>query len=117
MDSVALILATASSNKILIGMSMLVMNLGARYLLTDLTKLHERILMSTTCKTIVLFSITFVATRDILTALILTSVFYVVVYGLLNENRKLNLWHSSYTVVSSKKQKTYDEAFETFGVK
>ncbi len=105
-------LAMASNNKIIIGVSMLVMNMGSRYLLSDFTKLHERILMSTACKTLVLFSITFVATRDILTACILTFSFYVIVYGLLNENRKLNLWHSSYTIPQNKQNK-YNNVFES----
>ena len=93
-----------NTNKLLVGVAMLVMNMGSRYILADFTKLHEKVFMSTAFKTLVIFAITFVATRDFMSACILTFAFIVIMYGLLNETRKFNLLHSSLSGKTSKGQ-------------
>lgn len=73
------------------GIAMIIMNIGARYVATDLTKFHEKVLSSTVAKRVILFCIFFIGTRDIMTAIILTFVFTVFLHGLLNETSHWNI--------------------------
>lgn len=80
------LLTTVGSNKIFIGVAMIIMNLGSRFLVNDLTPEHEAIMKSSLFKKVIMFCLVFVATRDILTAIILTFAFSVVMGGLLNKS-------------------------------
>ena len=80
-----------NTNKVFIGCAMLIMNLGSKYIAADLGESVERILKNDLFKKIILFCMVFVATRDVMTSLILTFAFTVVVNGLLNEKSRFNL--------------------------
>jgi len=89
------VLSAIGTNKIFIGCAMLIMNLGSKYVAADLGPSHEKILKNELFKKVILFCMVFIATRDIMTSIILTFAFTVVVNGLLNENSKFNLlWKS-----------------------
>lgn len=77
-----------NNNKLFWGITMVLMNIGSRYVVTDLGKIHERILTNELVKKVIIFSMFFVATRDILTAFMLTVSYTFVVDGLLHEKRK-----------------------------
>jgi hypothetical protein len=79
------ILTTIGSNKLFIGLAMIVMNIGSRYIVNDITADHEEFLKSSIFKKVVMFCIVFIATRDIMTAIIMTFAFSVVMGGLLNK--------------------------------
>ena len=85
-----------NNNKYFIGIMMLVLNLGSKYLSLEISQNQEQILSNKIIRRFVLFSVTFVATRDIWVALSLTAVFIVLVSGIFNEN-------SDYCVVSKNK--------------
>ena len=78
-------LAELGANKVFIGIAMIIMNLGSRYIITDLTPEHEKILKSSLFKKIIMFCIIFIATRDIMTAIILTFAFFTIMNGFLNK--------------------------------
>lgn len=80
-----------NTNKIFIGCAMLIMNLGSKYIAMDIGPGHERILKNEIFKKVILFCMVFVATRDIMTAIILTFAFTVVFNGLLNEKSRFSL--------------------------
>lgn len=80
-----------NNSKIAAGLAMIAMNLGSRFVVTDVSKFQEQVLQSALAKQFVLLCIFFVATRDIMVACMLTGAFYIVVHGLLNENRKYNV--------------------------
>ena len=80
------LLTLVGSNKIFIGIAMIIMNLGSRYIVNDITPEHEAIMKSSLFKKVVMFCIVFVATRDIMTAIILTFAFSVIMGGLLNKS-------------------------------
>ena len=65
------ILMLASNNKLVWGMTMLLMNLGARYLAADLGTSHDKILNNQITKKLIIFSLFFVATRDIPTSILM----------------------------------------------
>merc|ERR1712203_1011226 len=89
------LLEIISSNKYFIGLSMLFMNLGSRYIEINLTKSQE-IFLKKIAKEIMIFTICFIGTRDILTSIIITSVFYICFNYILNENSNLCPLPTSY---------------------
>lgn len=70
---------------------MLFLNLGSRFIMADLGQFNEKILSQNLVKKFILFCLFFVATRDVITAAILTICFSVIIYGLFNENSKYSL--------------------------
>lgn len=77
-----------NSNKYLAGIALLMLNLGSKYLIIDISKSTEQLLKLTIIRRFTLFSIFFIATRNILVSLILTAVFIVFSSGLFNDNSK-----------------------------
>jgi hypothetical protein len=94
-----LLINTINSNKVLWGMSMLMLNFGARYVVADLGKTHEIILSHEITKKLIVLSLFFVATRDILMSFLLTVVYILVIDGILHEKRRFCLVPKS--IVSS----------------
>lgn len=87
MDTIALL----NSNKILWGVSMLMMNAGSKYVIGDLGKFHERVLTNEIVKKLIVFAMFFVATRDILTSFILCVLYIVIVDGIFHEKRRFSV--------------------------
>jgi hypothetical protein len=79
-----------NNNKYFWGLTLLMLNLGSKYLSADLGTFQETILNSDLVKRFILFSLFFVATKDLLTSLALTLVFSFLVYGFLDENSALS---------------------------
>ena len=90
------ILEFLNNNRILWGVTMLLLNMGSRYVAADLGKFHEAILSNEYFKKIILFSMFFVATRDIATAFLLSILYVLVVDGILHEKRKFCIVPSKY---------------------
>ncbi len=88
MDTLLLLL---NQNKIMWGMSMLLLQLGARYVIADLGKSHELLLSNEISKKIIVFAMFFVATRDVLTSFILTVAYIIIIDGMLHEKRKYSI--------------------------
>lgn len=80
-----------ASNKIFVGFAILIMNIGSRFVIMDVGKAHEKLLNHELVKKLVVFCMFFVATRDIMTAAILTFAFIILLEGLLNENSRFSI--------------------------
>jgi len=85
-------LTALATNKIFIGCAMLVVNLGSRHIAADLSPQVEAFMKHKLFRKVILFCIIFVATRDIMTAIILMFAFTVVIDGLLNPKSRFNLF-------------------------
>jgi len=94
---------TLNNSKIMWGVTMILLNMGSRFIIADLGKAHEKLLQTEFVKKIILFSMFFVATRDIITAFILTVVYVIVVDGIFHEK-------STYAVVKVDSPKASDAA-------
>ena len=106
------ILPILNNNKIIWGITMLLLNMGSKYVMADLGKIHEKVLTNEIVKKIIIFSMFFVATRDFLTAFIL-SVFYVLLIdGVFHENRNFSLVTSK-TIEVKVTEEQYKKAQET----
>jgi len=90
MDS---ILFYVSNNKLFLGSIMLLTNIGSKYLMLDIPKNLEKLFSKYfILRCLVLFSIFFMATRDIKISILLTLVLLIVLKYVINEN-------SSYCVI------------------
>lgn len=77
-----------NSNTYMVGLMMLLLNLGGKYLSLNLTKSQEDFLSHVFIRYIVLFAVVFIATRNILTAVVMMIVFIILVKFLLNESSR-----------------------------
>jgi hypothetical protein len=77
-----------NNSKYFTAMMMLLLNLGSRYVSLELTQFHEQILSNVIVRRILVFTIVFVATRDIKVSVISTAIFIILVSGIFNEESK-----------------------------
>jgi hypothetical protein len=77
-----------NNSKYFAAMMMLLLNLGSRYISMELSQLHEDFLSNTFIRRFLVFTVVFIATRDIKVALISTAIFIVIVSGIFNEDSK-----------------------------
>lgn len=80
-----------NNSKIIWGITMLFLNMGAKYVMADLGKVHEKLLANEIAKKVIVFSMFFVATRDIVTAFVLMVFYVLIVDGLLHESRLFSM--------------------------
>src|SRR6476620_11304467 len=97
-----------NNSKVLWGVTMLMLNFGSRFVVADLGKFHESILATEFVKKVIVFSMFFVATRDVLTAFILTIMYVFLIDGIFHEKRKYCIVPNKY-----KEQKIKDDINET----
>ena len=74
-----------NNNRYLAGIAMILFNVGSRYLVVDMNKNTENLLKTKLMRRITLFSILFIATRDLVTSFVLTTAFLVMTMNLFNE--------------------------------
>ena len=80
------ILINLSSNKLFCGCLMLLTNLGGKYLALELPSNIEKIFTSNfILRYLVLFSIFFMATRDVKTSILLSLLFFIILKFFINE--------------------------------
>jgi hypothetical protein len=104
---------TANTNKWLAGGAMLLVNLGGRYIHADLNKTHDLILSNEYFKKLIVFALFFMATRDVITAFILTLLYIFIVDGLLHGDRKYCIIPKKYINYKEQpKASDYDKAKE-----
>lgn len=87
-DSLNLLAYNMNSSKYMAGIMMILMNLGGRYISTEISDFQEEFFESPYVRRIFIFVVCFIATRDVKVSLILTIVFIVLVSGIFNENSK-----------------------------
>lgn len=67
---------------------MVLLNIGSKYLEEDLQKSHKLFFNSKIMRRLIIFTIVFIATKDIMTSLIVTAVFVILVLNLFNSESK-----------------------------
>ena len=91
-----------NTSKYFSGILMLLLNLGSKYLAMELTEFHEKFLSNVFIRRILVFTVFFMATKDVFVSFILTGVFVILVSGLFNENSK-------YCVMTKKSKGLFNE--------
>jgi hypothetical protein len=82
------IIQTFNNNKYVYAMMMILLNIGARYIEMDLEDGHRKFLSSTALRRLMIFTVAFMATRDVIASLIITASFVILVLNLFNTNSK-----------------------------
>lgn len=91
MDGLTVFLTNIGSNKMFVGLTMILMNLGSRFILGDLTPSQQALLQSEVVKKVVVFCMFFVPTRDVVISCMLTFAFFFVTQNLLDEKKSWNI--------------------------
>ena len=84
-------LSDLNTNKYFTGIMMIILNLGSRFLVMELSENQEQLLSNKVIRRFVVFTVVFIATRDIYVSLIITAIFIILVSGLFNENSRFRL--------------------------
>ena len=77
---------SVGDNKYFIGILVLLLNFGSKYVQEEIGTFADKILSSRVARRLIIFSMCFFATRDIIISLILTAAFVVISFNLINEN-------------------------------
>lgn len=86
MDPLSSTIMWLQTNPYLVGILMLLLNLGGRFLALELTKKQEAFLQSTWVRPLIFFTVIFVATRNLVAAFWVTLLFFFVIWVAANEN-------------------------------
>ena len=78
-------------NKYMIGITMVIVNLGARFIVNELNEEQKKWINSKYLRRILIFFVIFMATRDIVISIILTIVVVLVVFEFFNEDSEYSL--------------------------
>ena len=88
---------TLNNSKYFAGIMMILLNLGSRYLIMELSESQEQLFNNKIIRRFTIFTIVFIATRDIYVSFILTAIFIIFVSNLFNEN-------SNYCIIKTQKK-------------
>lgn len=93
-NPIDVLFATINTNPYFIGLMMLLLNLGGRFLSLEISKEQEKFLSKPIVRRFFLFAVLFVATRNIVIAASLAILVILFLGYLFNENSELCLWKS-----------------------
>ena len=96
------LLAVFNTNPYFIGLMMLILNLGGRFIALEVTKEQERFFQHPLVRRFLIFVVLFVATRNIWVAFWSTVVIILFLGYLLNENSALCIFKSDWAAAGSK---------------
>jgi len=85
-DPLSFAITTMNTNPYFIGMFMLLLNLGGRFLTLELTKKQEALLQSSWVRPLIFFTVIFMATRNVVAAFWLTVMLFFIIWVVANEN-------------------------------
>jgi hypothetical protein len=88
------------TNKLLIGVFMIFMNIGSRYIELKLTKGQEMVLKNI-AREVLIFTIAFVATKDLILSFIITCIFIILANFVFNEKCKFCILPDKYKNLAS----------------
>ena len=91
-------LGRLNNSKFFAGVVMIMLNIGSKYITVELSKSQEQYLKNNVGRQILIFAISWMGSRDIITALVLTAVFTILTDHLFNEE-------SSYCIIPKKYRK------------
>lgn len=88
-----------NNSKFFAGLVMIMLNIGSKYITIDLSKTQEQYLRNNIARQLLIFSISWMGSRDILISLVLTAVFNILTMHLFNENSSLCIIPKEYRVL------------------
>jgi len=103
-----------NANPYFIGLMMLILNLGGRFISLEVTKGQEKFFQNPWVRRFLIFTVLFVATRNLLVSFWLTVVVVIVLGFLFNENSALSIFGKKGTSEGTPKQTMTPEEVEIF---
>lgn len=88
LDPISAFFMTVNTNPYIIGLFMLLLNLGGRFLSLELTKKQEAFLQSSWLRPLLFFTVIFIATRNLIVAFWVSLFFFFIIWVVANENSK-----------------------------
>jgi hypothetical protein len=107
LDPLSSAILMINSNPYIIGLFMLLLNLGGRFLSLELTKKQEAFLQASWIRPLLFFTVIFIATRNLVAAFWVTLLFFFIIWVVANEN-------SPYCMIPSWCDSKHHEASETY---
>jgi hypothetical protein len=95
------VLSSINTNPYFIGLMMLLLNLGGRFLGMEVTKEQEKFFQQPWIRRTLIFTVLFVATRNVFVALIMTIIVLLLLSFLFNENSDLYLFTKAKNTVTA----------------
>jgi hypothetical protein len=95
-----------NNSKFFAGILMILMNLGSKYISLELSESQDEFFSNVVIRRIMIFTVVFIATKDIIVSFIITACFIILVSGLFNQDSKYCLIrnNSPKTKIISKEQ-------------
>ena len=81
-----------NDNKYFIGFMMILVNIGSRFIIGELSDSQKKLINDKMLRRLFIFGVFFMATRDIISSLVLTIMFVLLVSELFNEDSELSLF-------------------------
>ena len=78
-DSTKESLSCINENKYIIGLTMIMLNIGARFIIDELDDDLRKVISNTVVRRVVIFCSFFMATKDLFTAIVLTIIFVILI--------------------------------------
>ena len=78
-------------NKYIIGIVMIIVNIGARFIVNELDDYQKNLINNKYLRRILIFCVIFLATRDLTISIILTIIVIFFIFELFNENSEFSL--------------------------
>lgn len=82
------VVSSLNSSKYFAGICMIMLNIGSKYVTIKLSKSQEDILRNGLARQLLIFSITWIGTRDIYASLVITALFVIMTQFMFNENSR-----------------------------
>lgn len=82
------LIATLNDNKLFLGVMMIILNIGSRHLVDEFSANPEEYSRNLVLRRIAIFAVCFVATHDIISAIVLTAAFIIISTGVSARSRE-----------------------------
>lgn len=92
-----------NQSKYFYGILMILLNVGAKYIEMDIPKNHKKFLSSKVLRRILIFTVAFIATRDLIVSLVITAAFIIIVLNLFNNESQYCILPKSFTDLDENK--------------
>ena len=101
-----------NNNKYFAGLAMIILNLGSKYLIMELSETQEEFMSNKIFRRFIIFTVAFIATKDIVVSLIMTGIFVILVSKIFNENSKYSIIKKKKKIFKQISKQDYEKALK-----
>ena len=109
METILNYIESLNTSRYFAGIVMLLLNLGSKYISMELSQTHESFLGSKIVRRLLIFTIAFTATRDVMISIVLTASFIILVSGLFHDESQFCLIPKRFKAHSDGTKKVTEE--------